>query len=145
MPWKLNGQLQNMHTWFCWKRLREENVPGTLQIWWKRSGSEILLEEIERGKCSWHFPDLVQKIRIRVIAQKPASTQPKSFKSTKDKLCPNYNSNNCHYSSDHVVDSVIHKHACSYCQQEVGRWFSHKIHDCMRRKAAESNKEPEKN
>ena len=89
----------------------------------------VLLQEIERGKCSWRSPDLVEKIRIqntaRVIAQKPASTQPKSFKSTKDKLCPDYNTNNCRFSSDHVVDSVIHKHACLYCHQEVGRWFSH--------------------
>ena len=54
----------------------------------------VLLQEIERGKCSWRFPDLEKKIRIqntaRVIAQKPASTQPKSFKSTKDKLCPEH-------------------------------------------------------
>ena len=108
----------------------------------------ILLQEIERGKCSWRSPDLVEKIRIRntarVIAQKPVSTQPKSFKSSKDKLCPDYNSNSCRFSSDHVVDGVIHKHACSYCHQEVGRWFSHKIHDCMRRKATESNKDIKK-
>ena len=108
----------------------------------------VLLQEIKSGKSSWSTPDLVEKIRIqntaRVIAQKPTSTQPKNFKSTKDKLCLDYNSNNCCYSLDHIVDGVIHKHACSYCHQEVGRWFPHKIHNCMRRKAAESNKQPKK-
>ena len=100
----------------------------------------VLLPEIERGKCSWRAPDLVEKIRIwntaRVIAQKSSSTQPKRSKSTRGKLCADYNTNNCHYSSDHVVDGVIHQQACSYGHQEVRRWFPHKIHDCLRRKVA---------
>ena len=67
--------------------------------------------QIERGKCSWRTPDLVEKIWIRNTAR----VKQKSFKTTKDKLCADYNTNNCHYSPDHVVDGVIHKHACSYC------------------------------
>ena len=29
----------------------------------------VLLKEIERGKCSWHSPDLVEKIQIRTLPE----------------------------------------------------------------------------
>ena len=40
----------------------------------------VLLQEIERAKCSWRAPNLVEKIRntARVIAQKSSSAQLKS-------------------------------------------------------------------
>ena len=108
----------------------------------------MLLQEIERGKCSWRHPDMVEKIRIRntarIITPNPTTASTRNVKRSKDKICTDFNSNNCKYTSDHIVDGVIHKHACSYCYQEVGRLCNHKIHDCLRRKAGDSNKEVKK-
>ena len=49
----------------------------------------VLLQDIERGKCSWHRPDVVEKIQIsntaRVIASKPSVNTTKGVKTSKRK------------------------------------------------------------
>ena len=109
----------------------------------------MLLQEIERGKCSWKRPDAIEKIRIRntarVISTKASGTAPKTAKhSSRDKVCTDFNSNNCKFPGDHIVDGQIVKHACSYCFKETGRICHHKVQDCIRRKNSDSNKDTAK-
>ena len=94
----------------------------------------ILLQDIERGKCTWRNPDKIEKNRIRntarVINTKESPSQPKISKtSNHEKLCQDYNSNNCQQSADHIQNGQILKHACSYCFQEVGKFCQHKVQD----------------
>ena len=102
----------------------------------------VLLQEIERGKCSWRSPDMVEKIRIRntarIIATKPAIVQHKASKGSKDKICTDFNAGSCSFTADHVVDGVIVKHACSYCHQTVGKLCLHRMQDCIRKKNSTS-------
>ena len=105
----------------------------------------ILLQDIERGKCSWRRPDVVEKIRIRntarVISQK-SGTSPKTGKTTsKDKICFDFNANTCKFTSDHVVDGQIMKHACSYCHKQVGKLCYHKLQDCIQRWGSDAEKD----
>ena len=109
----------------------------------------MLLQDIERGKCSWRRQDQIEKIRIRntarVINQKNG-TAPKTAKtSSKDKVCFDFNANTCKFASDHVVDGHIMKHACSYCHKQVGKLFYHKLQDCIRRRAPDAEKDNSKN
>ena len=106
----------------------------------------VLLQDIERGKCSWRRPDAVEKIRIRytarIITQKASVNTAKTAKiTTKDKICLDYNANGCKFASDHVFDGQITKHACSHCFKKVGKFYYHKIQDCIQRHSAETNKE----
>ena len=98
----------------------------------------VLLQEIERGKCSWRSPDMVEKIRIRntarIIATKPVTAQSKANKGTTDRICRDFNTGSCSHTADHVIDGVIVKHACSYCHQTVGKLCFHKVQDCIRKK-----------
>ena len=106
-----------------------------------RHAHMILLQDIERGKCSWRDPDQTEKIRIRNTARiiQPKSTnipqkQPKN--NQREIICMDYTKNTCKFTADHVVDGKIHRHACSYCLQEVGKLCFHKVQDCMRRKGS---------
>ena len=77
----------------------------------------VLLQDIERGKCSWHRPDAVEKIRIRntarIISHKGSANTAKAGKiPTKDKVCLNFNTNVCKFALDYVVEGQIVKHAC---------------------------------
>ena len=97
----------------------------------------VLLQDIERGKVTWRRPDAVEKIRIRntarVISQKISGNTPKTGNYTaKDKTCVDYNTNGCKFASDHVIDGQIVKHACSHCHKEVGKYYYHKLQECMR-------------
>ena len=110
----------------------------------------VLLQDIERGKCSWRRPDMVEKVRIRntarVIQTKNNASAPKSYKnSSKEKVCTEFNANNCKSRGDHVVDGIINKHACSHCFQEVGKMYGHKLQDCFRRKSSDLAKDAQKN
>ena len=85
----------------------------------------MLLQEINRGKCSWRRPDAIEKTRIRntarVITTKARGTAPKSGKhNSRDKVCTDFNSNNCKFPGDHIGDGQIVKHACSFCFKETG-------------------------
>ena len=109
----------------------------------------MLLQEIERGKCSWKRPDAIEKIRIRntarVISTKASGTATKTAKhSSRDKVCTDFNSNNCKFPGDHMVDGQIVKHACSYCFKETGRMCYHKVQDCICRKNSDSSKDTAK-
>ena len=106
----------------------------------------VLLQDIERGKCSWRRPDVVEKIRIRntarVIAPKPSANAAKGAKSSsREKICQDFNSNTCKHPSDHIVNGEIVKHACSYCYKEVNKLCYHKLQDCLRRKATDNSKD----
>ena len=86
----------------------------------------MLLQEIERRKCSWRRPDAIEKIRIRntsrVISTKASGTAPKTGKhSSRDKVCTDFNSNNCKFPGDHIVYGQIVKHTYSYCFKETGK------------------------
>ena len=110
----------------------------------------VLLQDIEQAKCSWKRPDMVEKVRIqntsRVIQTKSSGNAPKVSKNTsKEKVCQDFNANNCKSHGDHVVDGIIVKHACSYCFQEVGKMYSHKVQDCFRRSSTDQAKDSQKN
>ena len=97
----------------------------------------VLLQDIERGKCSTHRPDTVEKVTVgntaRVISQKSSANTDKTGKiTTKDKICLKYNANGCKFASDHVIDGQIVKHACSHCFKEVDKFYYHKLQDCIR-------------
>ena len=114
-----------------------------------RHAHMVLLQYMERGKVTWRHPDAVEKIRIRNTARViSAKTNPPNTKdnksSNKDKICEDFNKNECKSSSDHVVAGQIWKHACSYCFKEVGRFFYHKVQDCLRRRTAEQGKDKPK-
>ena len=99
----------------------------------------VLLQDIERGKCTWRNTDKIEKIRIRntarVINTKQPPSQTKSSKSSNhEKVCQDYNANNCQQSADHIQNGQILKHACSYCFQEAGKFCQHKVQDCIRRR-----------
>ena len=99
----------------------------------------VLLQDIEKGKCTWRNPDKIEKIRIRntarVINTKQIHSQPKISKiNNHEKVCQDYNSNNCQQSADHIQNGQILKHACSYCFQEVGKFCQHQVQDCIRRR-----------
>ena len=99
----------------------------------------ILLQDIEREKCTWRNPDTIEKIRIRntahVINTKQTPSQPKISKiSNHEKVCQDYKCNNCQQSADHIQNGQILKHAWSYCFQEVGKFCQHKVQDCIRRR-----------
>ena len=126
-------------------------LQDTLETNWAtaRHAHLVLLQDIERGKCSWRRQDQIEKIRIRntarVISQKNG-TAPKTAKtSSKDKVCFDFNANTCKFASDHVVDGHIMKHACSYCHKQVGKLFYHKLQDCIRRRAPDAEKDNSKN
>ena len=104
-----------------------------------RHAHMILLQDIERGKCTWRDADTIEKIRIRntarVIQPKAANSNQKQHKNgQKEIICADYSGNTCKHSTDHVVEGKIHRHACSYCMQEVGKLCFHRVQDCLRRK-----------
>ena len=104
-----------------------------------RHAHMVLLQDIERGRCTWRNPDKIEKVRIRntarLIAPKQAHSQPKISKSNaKEKICQDYNTNSCQHNSDHFSNGQIQKHACSYCFQEVSKFCHHKVQDCIRRR-----------
>ena len=106
----------------------------------------VLLQDLERGKCSWRRPDVVEKIRIwntaRVIASKPSVNAAKGAKtSNRDKICQNFYANTCKHLSDHIVSGEIVKHACSFCYKEVNKLCYHKAQDCLRRKSTDRSKD----
>ena len=103
----------------------------------------VVLQDIERGKLSWRNPDQVDKVRIRntarvIMAKNTPQIHKQSKTSSKDKICEDYNDNNCTHQSDHVVNGLIHKHACQYCFAQVGRFCNHKLQDCLRKKTKEA-------
>ena len=112
----------------------------TIETNWNtaRHTQVIILQEIERGKCSWWNTDLVEKNCFRNMAGVITSKQNsgpsgKSNKSnSKEKICTQFNNNNCKQGSDHMQDRVIYKHCCSYCHQESGRFYAHKVQHCLR-------------
>ena len=105
-----------------------------------RHAHVVLLQEIERGNCSWKHPDVIEKIRIRSTARviNPRGTQQTSKpdkQNAKDIICNDYNASTCKHSSDHIVEGQIHKHACAFCYQKVGKLCLHKQQDCLRQKS----------
>ena len=106
----------------------------------------VVLQDIERGKATWRDSDRIKKIRIqnaaRVITAKPASTNSKAPKHTgKEKICVGFNDGTCKQHGDHVVDNIIHKHACTFCYQEVKRFCHHRMQDCLRKRNGETHKD----
>ena len=106
----------------------------------------VLLQDIERGKCSWRRPDVVEKIRIRstarVIAPKPSVNAGKGAKSSnREKISHDFYLNTCKHPSDHIVNGEIVQHACSYCYKEVNKLCYHKLQECLRRKATDNSKD----
>ena len=98
----------------------------------------VLLQDIERWKCTWRNLDKVKKIRIQntahIITPKQTSSQQKTSKGNyREKVCQDYNANNCQQSADHVHNGQILKHTCSYCFQEMGEFCQHKVQDSIRR------------
>ena len=96
----------------------------------------ILLQDIERGKSSWRDPDQTEKIRIRntarIIQPKSTNSQQKQSKSSqKEIICGDYTKNTYKFTADHVVEGKIHRHACSYCLQEVGKLCFNRVQDCL--------------
>ena len=92
----------------------------------------VILQDIERGKVSWRHPDQILKIRLRNTAR---VITPKTTRHTgRDKICNGFNDSSCRQPSDHIVNNVIHKHACSYCFEEVGKFCQHKGQDYIRKK-----------
>ena len=60
----------------------------------------LLLQDIERGRCTWRQPDVLEKIRIRnttrVIAPKQPTTQTNKPKTNPfAKVCKDFNNNTC--------------------------------------------------
>ena len=111
-----------------------------------RHAHMVLLQDMERGKVTWRRPDMVEKIRIRNTARViPAKSNPTNTRdnkgAAKDKICEDFNKNDCKFSSDHVVGGQIWKHACSYCFKEVGRYCYHKTQDCLRRRTGDQGKD----
>ena len=109
-----------------------------------RHAHMILLQDIERSKCSWREPDHVEKVRIRntarVIQPKAANSNQKPHKSNqKEIICTDYAANSCKHPADHVVEGKIHRHECSFCLQEVGKLCYHKVQDCLRRKGSQKD------
>ena len=99
----------------------------------------VLLQDIERGRCNWRQPDLVEKVRIRNTARiiTPKGQQSQASKTKHNpyvKICKEFNANSCSQPTDHILDGCILKHACSFCHQEVGRFCQHKVQDCIRRR-----------
>ena len=81
-----------------------------------------------------------------MISQKVSGNAAKAGKYvSKDKICLDYNANGCKFASDHVVDGQILKHACSHCHKEVGKFYYHKVQDCMRRRGSEATKDGVRN
>ena len=88
----------------------------------------------------------MEKVRIRntarAILQKPSGNADKTGKiTTKDKICLDYNANGCKFMSDHIIYGQIVKHACSHCFKEVGKFYYHKVQDCIRRRGSEATKD----
>ena len=89
----------------------------------------------------------VEKVRTRntamVIVPKNGTSLTKSGKQpTRDRICQEFNNNGCRQHSDYIGDGVIMKHSCSQCFKEVGKFYNHKIQDCIRRKTTHTSKEP---
>ena len=105
---------------------------------------------LSRGKCSWRRQDIVVKVRIRntarVIQTKSSGNAPKVTKNTsKEKVCQDFNANNCKSRGDTVVVGIIVKHACSYCYTVYTvKMYSHIVQDCFRR-TTDQAKDSEKN
>ena len=106
----------------------------------------MVLQDIERGKLSWRNPDAVEKVRIRntsrVIPPRSTHNQGKITRPnySKDKICQDFNTGTCRHQNDHVIDGIIHRHACNFCFQEVGRFCGHKVSECLRRKSGDKQK-----
>ena len=100
----------------------------------------VLFKEIERGKCSWKHSNIIEKIRICSTAwvMNPKGTLPATKQgkwNTKDIICSDYNISSCKYSSDHIVEGQIHKYACAFCYQKVGKLYLHKQQVCLQQKS----------
>ena len=80
--------------------------------WATAKRAHMVLQDIERGKCTCRNPDKIGKVRIRntarVIAPKQAPTQPKSSNgSNREKICQDFNTNNLQHSTDHILNGQI--------------------------------------
>ena len=49
----------------------------------------------------------------------PPSGKDNKVAAAKDKICEDFNKNDCKFSSDHVGAGPIWKHSCAYCFKEV--------------------------
>ena len=86
------------------------SLPGCSRDEWAtaRHAHLILLQDIERGKCSWRDSDQIEKVRIcntaHIIQTKVTTSQQKQSKSSqKEFTCGDYTNNTCKFSADHVV------------------------------------------
>ena len=103
-----------------------------------RRAHGILLQEIEKGVCTWKDFDLVEKIHSR-NTQRFASPvgNVKQTPEVVDKnfICKLYNKGTCRIKkTEHMEKGINYQHFCSHCFSVCGKKFEHPRTQCLRLK-----------
>ena len=103
-----------------------------------RRAHGILLQEIEKGVCTWKDLDLVKKIRSRntqKFASPVGNGKQTSEATEKNLICKLYNKGTCMVEkSEHMEKGINYQHFCSHCFSACDKKFEHPRTQCLRLK-----------
>ena len=113
-------------------QLMEDSIEWSFQT--AKRAHAVVLQEIERGRCDWKNPDLVEKIRCR-NTQRALNVPESTKKNNKTFLCRHFNKGTCKYESEHSEGDKVFEHYCVYCFKVVNKKFEHQLSQCVRKKS----------
>ena len=103
-----------------------------------RRAHGILLQEIEKGVCTWKDFDLVEKIRSRNtqrFASPVGNVKQNPEVVDKNFICKLYNKGTCRSEkTEHTEKGINYQHFCSHCFSACGKKFEHPRTQCLRLK-----------
>jgi len=93
-----------------------------------------LLCNMEDGKLDWEDDKEIDAIR-RTYAQRNigAHSTHSTAQKQKTQVCSKYQRGECTQANDHTYGSTVYRHICQYCFNVLGRQFTHKDSDCMKK------------
>ena len=97
----------------------------------------IVLQEIEKGTCTWSDMDHIEKIRSRNTQRFASGTTVAKDSECSEKvfMCKLFNKGNCKSEkSEHVEKGIVYQHYCSFCYSVNGKKFDHPKYKCLRMK-----------
>ena len=94
----------------------------------KRTHS-VVLQTMERGRCSWDKFESVDRIRMRCTQRTLQPNSKANSGQKKEIICSRFNSNSCSHNGDHQEGQTWLKHACAHCFSLTKRFLNHRQSD----------------
>ena len=100
----------------------------------KRAHAGVLMD-MERGYLHWRDLDAVDRARRRFTQRALRSQKHDSQDQPDVRICKKFNQGKCHVREDvseHRVDHITYKHACSRCYKATKKYLPHTEFQCTR-------------